>query len=229
MRRLVVILLLLIISVWCGVEMARHPGYVLVVYQPWMIQMPLWFALIMLLIILGLCYIFLGGLDRLQFWWFRLWNYLHRRREQRSYSQTQRGLLALIEGHWHQAERLLLASAKQNKESLINYLFAAKAAQEQHADDRCARYLQKAHRIAPDAEMAIGLMQAELAISNARFEHALATLNHLHPLSPKHPRVLQLLEKVYVHTGDWQHLRLLLPYLRKAKVLSAAQADMFEK
>ena len=53
MRRLILFLLFLIASVSFGLVVVRHPGYLLVVYQPWMVQMPLWFA------ILGLFYHFL--------------------------------------------------------------------------------------------------------------------------------------------------------------------------
>ena len=45
MRRLIILLLFLVLSVWFGLTFLRHPGYMLVVYQPWMVQMPLWFAL----------------------------------------------------------------------------------------------------------------------------------------------------------------------------------------
>jgi uncharacterized protein HemY len=57
MRRLIIILLFLIASVWCGVLAIKHPGFLLIVYQPWMVQMPLWFAFISFLIFFGLCYI----------------------------------------------------------------------------------------------------------------------------------------------------------------------------
>ena len=44
MRGLIIFLVLLVASVWLGMEVGRHPGYLLVVYQPWMVQMPIWFA-----------------------------------------------------------------------------------------------------------------------------------------------------------------------------------------
>ena len=88
--------------------------------------------------------------------WFRF------RREHQLYSKTQLGLAALIEGRWKKAERLLLAGANKTIEPLINYLAAAKAAQEQGAHDRRDLYIHKAYQLVPHAELAIGLMQAEL-------------------------------------------------------------------
>lgn len=229
MRRLIIILLFLIASVWCGILAIRHPGFLLIVYQPYMIQMPLWFASISFLIFFGLFYILIDSIDRMGFLWFRLKNWLHLRREHQSYSKTQQGLAALIEGRFKKAERLLLAGINLSIDPLINYLSAARAAQEQGASDRRDRYIQKAYASAPKANLAIGLTQAELEIDQGQFEQAMATLTHLQQLSPRHPRVLKLLEKVYVHLADWKSLQALLPSLRKAKVLSTEDYIIFEK
>ncbi|RDI38372.1 heme biosynthesis HemY N-terminal domain-containing protein [Aquicella lusitana] len=229
MRRLILFLLFLIASVWVGIKLIHNPGYLLMVYQPWMIQMPLWFALLSLIIVFILFYLLIDSIDRLQFLWFRMKNWLRLRREHRSYSKTQQGLVKLIEGRWKKAENLLLSGATQSLEPLMNYLGAAKAAHELGAYDRRDRYIQKAYHLAPEADLAIGLTQAELALAQDQLEQAQATLNHLRQLSPHHPRILQLLEKVYVRLADWQNLLALLPALRKAKVLNAEQAVLFEK
>lgn len=229
MRRLIIILLFLIASVWIGLEVVRHPGFLLVVYQPWTIEMPLWFALLTIVIIFFLFYLLLTCIDWFQFTWYRFKNWLHYRREHKSYSKTHRGLITLIEGRWAQAERLLVAGASQSIEPLVNYLGAAKAAHEQGAYDRRDSYLQKAHRVAPHAEIAIGLTKAELQFAEDHLEEAVATLNHVRQLAPRHPYMLKLLEKVYVRLSDWKNLLTLLPSLYKAKLLNAEQTEQFEK
>jgi HemY protein len=229
MRRLIIILLFLIVSVWLGVEVVRHPGYMLLVYQPWMVQMPLWFAALSLLIIFGLFYILIDCIDRLSFLWFRIKNWLHIRREHKSYSKTQQGLASLIEGRWKKAEKLLIAGVSQSFEPLINYLAAARTAHEQSAFERRDQYIKNAYEAAPDAKLAIGLTQAELEVKQDKLEQATATLNHLRQQSPRHPRVLKLLEKIYVRLADWEHLKELLPSMRKAKMLTAKEYELFEK
>lgn len=229
MWRLFIFLLILVASVWFGLEVVRHPGYLLLVYQPWMVQMPLWFALLGLLLVFGLFYILIDSIDRVQFLWFRIKNWLRIHREHRSYSKTQHGLALLIEGRWKKAEKLLLAGVNQSVEPLMNYLGAAKAAQELGADDRRDSYIQKAYQVEPGADLAIGLTQAELQLEKHQFEQAIATLNHLQQKSPRHPRVLKLLEKAYVHLADWKNLEALVPSMRKAKILTAQQSDLFEK
>lgn len=229
MRRLVILLLFLVLSVWFGLTFLRHPGYMLVVYQPWMVQMPLWFALIGSFIIFGLLYIVIDCIDQVGFLWYRLKNWFRMRREKKFYSKTQQGLTSLIEARWKSAEKLLLAGANQSAEPLINYLAAAKAASQLGANDRAEKYIKQAYYIAPTAALAVGLTQAELQIKQEHFSEAAATLMRLHQLSPRHARVLKLLERVYVHLGYWAQLRDLLPALRKAKVLNNQQAELFEK
>jgi len=229
MRRLIIFLLFLVASVWLGVELVRHPGFLLIVYQPWMMQMPLWFALLSFILFLGLFYLFIASIDRLGFLWYRLKNWHHLRREHQSYTKTQQGLCALIEGRFKKAEGLLLNGVNQSIEPLINYLAAAKASHEQGAYDRRDNYIQKAFQIAPKEEMSIGLTQAELELKQDRFEQAQATLNHLRQISPRHPRVLKLLEKVYVRLADWKNLQGILPSMRKAKVITSAEYELFEK
>lgn len=229
MSRLVTLLIFLVLSVWFGLTVFQHPGFVFISYQPWMIQMPFWFAILALFVIFGFFYLSLNCVERLQFWWFRVKSWFQFRRVQKSYSKTQHGLALLIEARWAKAEKLLLAGANQSAEPLMNYLGAARAAQEQGMFDRRSTYLKKAYQIAPDAELAIGLTQAELEIEHGEFTKALGTLNHLKDISPKHPRVLKLLEKVYVHDHDWQNLLKLLPLLRKSGALLPEQEAKLEK
>lgn len=229
MRRLIVLLIFLVTSVWLGLTVLKHPGFVFVVYQPWMIQMPLWVALIGFIIIFGTFYALIDSVDQVQLWWFRLKNWMRWRREHRAYSKTQHGLALLIEGRWAKAEKLLLGGVKKSIDPLMNYLGAARAAQAQQALDRRDQYLREAHLAAPNAELAIGLTKAELQLEQHQLEQAAATLSRLLVLSPKHPRVLALAEKVYIHLGDWKALQALLPKLRRSRLLSSEQVQLFEK
>lgn len=229
MWRLIMFLLFLVASVWLGLEVAHHPGYLLVVYQPWMVQMPLWFALLALIIVFGFLYVLIHCIDSIQWMWFRLKNWLRFRSEHKSYSQTQHGLAMLIEGRWRKAERLLKAGVNQSIEPLMNYLGAAKAAQEQGAGARRDEYIQKAYQAAPNAALAIGLTEAELEIEQNQLVQATAILNRLRQQEAYHPRILKLLEKIYVQQADWKNLHQLLPSMKKAKIINAEQLEVFEK
>ena len=75
MRSLIIFLFFLVLSVWLGLQAERHPGYLLLVYHHWMIQMPLWFVLISVIVIFALFYLLIDSIDRCQFLWFRLQNW----------------------------------------------------------------------------------------------------------------------------------------------------------
>src|SRR5690606_34064204 len=117
----------------------------------------------------------------------------------------------LIEGRFRKAEKLLLAGVKRSIEPLMNYLAAAKAAQEQKEFARRDAYIRKAYVVEPKAELVISLTAAELRFENHELQEALIILNRLRESHPRHPRVLTLLEKIYIRMGDFEGLRQLLP------------------
>lgn len=131
----------------------------------------------------------------------------------------EHGLIELAEGRFDKAEKLLLHKVSHNENALLCYLSAARAAQKQGAHDRRDEYLRKAHKSKPTADIAIGLTQAELQFSHGQYEQALANLNNLHTLSPKHAYVLYLLAKTHNKLHEWDKLRKLIPQLHKSNAL----------
>lgn len=228
MRRFIWFLLILSLSVWIGLKIAKDPGVALFVYRQWSIEMPLWFALGSIIAILFLGYFFLRFFDNITSAFQHWGNWLRWRRKNKAYSKTNRGLVELIEGHWKISEYYLLEGVAQSDAPLINYLAAAKAAHEQRAFERRDAYLRKAHHFAPHAEVAIGLTQANLQLEQGQLESALAILNHLCSIAPRHDAVIKLLERVYIHLGDWKNLLNLLPVLRETKIIAKEYLDKLE-
>jgi HemY protein len=223
MRRFLVFLFILIVSVYAGLKLAHDPGMALFTYQNWSLETPLWAAAIVLLIFSYFIFLLAHFASSLGFSLYRWRNWLRWRRSHKSYDKTNFGLVELIEGEWHSAENYLLRGIQQSESPLINYLAAAKAAHEQGAYARRDAYLLKAGDLAPQAEVAIGLTQAQLQLNQGQLEQALATLNRLRSLAPKHKLVLKLLERLYIHLGDWRALLKLLPNLRKVKLINDEQ------
>jgi len=132
----------------------------------------------------------------------------------------------MSEGRFEQAEKILIKHASASDTSLLNYLMAARSAQQQAAYDRRDDYLRMAHKATPSADIAIGLTQAELQLSHKQFEQALATLNHLSTVSPKHGYVKKLLARVYRQLNDWDNLG---PVLKEVRKLKALDEDTLEE
>jgi len=229
MWRFIWLLIILIASVWLGLQIAKDPGLAFFSYKEWSVEMPLWFATVLFIAILLIMHFITKFIDNMSGLVYRFKSWLQWRRKHNAYSKTNRGLMELIEGRYKNAEHDLLEGLSQSDAALVNYLALAKAAHEQGAFDRRDTYLRKAHASAPDADIVIGLTQAKLQINQGQLEQALATLKHLKSLAPKHALVLKLLERVYIHLGDWQSLLELIPSLYKASVIDREQSIMLEK
>jgi HemY protein len=139
---------------------------------------------------------------------------------EKAHHSLELGLIELSEGRFAKAEKLLLQKVEHNENALFAYLAAARAAQHQGAHDRRDDYIRRAHQSTPDADIAIGLTQAEMQMEHNQVEQALATLNHLNVLSPQHPYVLKLLAETHRMLADWENLRELLPDVKKTGALS---------
>lgn len=229
MKKFIFGILILIASVWLGLKMAEDPGLAFFSYRDWSVEMPLWFAILSFIILVVVLYFVLRLFDSIDASFYRWRNWLRWRRKNKSYSKTNRGLIELIEGHWRVSENYLLEGIDQSDAPLINYLAAAKAAHERKAYDKRDLYLRKAHDIAPNAEVAIGLTQAKLQFEQGQLEQSLATLNRLRHLAPLHPLVLRMIEKLFIRLADWPALLKLIPSLRKAKLFTTEQVDKLEQ
>ena len=142
----------------------------------------------------------------------------HSQQAKKARKISLQGLVHLAQGQWKKAERLLTKAVKNSDMPLLNYLSAAKAAQKQNAPERRDQYLALAHKSMPDADFSVRLTQAELQFAYGQNEQALATLVHLHTLSPKHTHIMVLLSQIYQQLKSWDDLRKLLPQLHKHKV-----------
>ena len=204
-------------------------GYLFIDYRDWQLETSVTFAISIIIILFILFYFairILSGTLKLP---IHLAHWQQHRRAEHIRHATHQGLIALTEGRWKQAERYLGRYASGSEAPLLNYLGAARAAQKLGSSTRRDRYLAAAARSMPDAELAVGLTQVEVQVSNQQTEQALATLRHLHAIAPKHEHVLSLLKKIYLQLKSWDDLMALLPKLRQQKVFSTDELDTLEK
>lgn len=229
MRYLIFALILLLLSVFFGIEIAKTNNYILIVYGSWIIETTLWMAVIVLaalFIVLYILFRLIGKATRVGSR-YRAWKNF--RRDQKARILTDRGLCELAEGYWNKAEETLVKAAQLNKRPLIDYLAAAKAAQAQNAFDRRDNYLRQAHSTDHDTRIAVGLTQAQLQIEGKQWEQALATLQHLDTLEPNHAHTLKLLATVYVELREWGKCQKLLTPIKKLRALPEKEYLQLER
>lgn len=222
--RLWTLILVLFLATIAGIYIRQDPGYVLFAYRDWTMEMPLWLSAVLFILLLSLALFTLWILNtvfqsgyRVKGWWFKHKQNLARR-------NTTRGLLELTEGHWLKAERYLRDAARFSDAPVINYLSAAKAAEESGAPDRRDRYLQLAYDLSGSSDVAVRLTEAQLRFKQGDMAQSIHTLQNLQAEQPKHPQVLRLLCTIYEATQDWQALYNLLPSLRKANIFPSKES-----
>jgi HemY protein len=211
--------LALVAAVVVAVLALPDPGYVLIGYGDWSVETTL--------VMLAAGLLLLYGAVRLLVYLRRapggLLGWERQRRARRCREALNRGLIELAEGRWADAERQLKRHARNSDSPLVAYLAAARAAQLGGASDRRDQYLRLAHEQTPEAELAVGLSQAELQMAAGQLEQALATLRHLHALAPRHTHVLKLLGELYQRLGEWNELKGLIPELRRRHIIDDAE------
>ncbi|OCH98179.1 protoporphyrinogen oxidase [Legionella jamestowniensis] len=220
MIRILIIFLVLLVSVWIGVQLNRDPGYLLIAINHWTVETNLWVAILGLILAFFLLHTLLLLVSKITTIPEAYRNWQSKRRQQKAQAKTQKGFIEFSEGHWAQARNHLIKALPDTDSPLLNYLTAARAAQEMGDHSLRDDYLREAQQSMPDAKIAVELTQAQLQLANKQWEQALATLRHLQDLAPNHPYVLKLLVRLYKEVKDWQPLIALLPALKKNHVFS---------
>ena len=222
------IFLILLVSVWLGAHLQHDPGYVLIAINHWTVETTLWVGGALLIIafvglhLLLLLLSWLGGRPRS----WRRWK--AKRRARASQMKTRQGLIEFSEGHWQRAKNYLIKALPDADTPLLNYLTAARAAQEMGDNQMRDNFLRDAQQCMPEAKIAVELTQAQLQLANRQWEQALATLRHLKDIAPQHPYVLRLLAFLYQEVKDWSQLIALLPDLKRNQVVTGSAYDALQ-
>lgn len=229
MRLLLGILAVLFAAAALSLLLMEDPGYLLVGYGQWTLETSVAVAVIVLVVGFLTLYYLLRTAANVRSMPRRFQRWRQLKRGERARRLLSQGLVELAEGNWAAAEKHLLRHVEDSDTKLLNYLGAARAAQQRGDSERRDVYLQQAHHSMPEADVAVGLTQADLQLAQGQLEQALATATHLKQVAPRHGHVLKLLAKLYRELRDWERLYELLPELRKREVLDERQLRRLER
>ena len=223
MRLLIATLVVLLLAVGIATAALDSTGYVVLSYRDYVVETSFTLFVGAIVLTVVVLYVLLRLAVRLWGMPRSLGRWARARRVRKAEGSLAKGFLAMAEGNWHRAEQLLVRHAADSPVPLMHYLGAAQAAQRQNALERRDTYLRLAHETGPQAELAVGLAQAELQLRQQQPEQALATLTRLQGMKPGHSQVLRLLTQLYGELGEWGQLVKLLPDLKRHKVLDDAE------
>lgn len=229
MMRIIFAFIILLASVFIGIQLKEDPGYVLIAINHWTIETTLSVTLIGLLLLFIFIHLFLQLCNYVVTMPRTISQWNSRRLAHKAQATTRQGLIEYSEGYWQKARNHLIQALPNTDTPLLNYLTAARAAQKMGDSQLRDHYLREAQQSMPEAKIAVELTQAQLQLANHQWEQALATLRHLQDLAPRHPYVLKLLMKLYEQVRDWQQLIVLLPDLKKNQVISATAFEQLQQ
>ena len=223
MRLLITTLIALFIAVALGFFIKHDPGLVVIKYSGTTVQTPFSvFVLGLLLIVIALFFLvaFTRGLIRLPKG-FQRWR--KHRRYRHSEKFLSKAMLSMVEGNWKRAEDSFRKGAAFSANPMVNYLGAARAAQQLGILQRRDHYLRLAHDFSPDSTSAVSLTQAELQLSEKQTEQAYATLKLLDSEQPDLAQVKLMLLDASAELKDWKQVLELLEKVERKGLLPIEQ------
>jgi len=214
MRKLITIFIVIGITLVAALVtpwLMDDPGYVYMRFGGYEVEMRfiVAFGLVVLLIFLFWLVVFLLRLPK---------KTLRSFSSNRSRKSFAKGLLALSEGKWKQAERLLLISTKNSPTPELGYMAAARAAIAQNKIKQAFVYLDDAENNT-DNPLTVDLTRCELWVKTAENDKAINLLNRILKSYPNNPRALHLMAQVSQNAEQWQLLREILPKVRKLGIM----------
>lgn len=182
------------------------PGFVVLSYGSKLVRLS--FVLFVILLLLGgialwLLVWLLGHVIALR---TRVAGWRRQRRRARARDALERGYRALADGDFVLAEKQFRRGIDVEASEPLLYLGAARAAEARQDPIQRDTWLTKARETIPQAELAIGLRQAAIALDAGETLQARTILDRLRNLEPKNPEVLRLLRACCVAAGDWDEL-----------------------
>jgi len=223
--------LLITVAVVTGITLLAiaDRGYVLINIWHYTIES----TVVTWIIVLGIVFTLLHYTIRVTGNFLRMPRDMRKWREQRRQQSANKalleGMVKLAEGNWKAAEKQVLKHSSDSQVPMLNYIAAARAAHELHANERRDQYLKMASQHAGDTDISVKLTQAELHMNRDQQEQALASLRVLQQANPQHRAVLKALSQLYRDIGDWESLIALFPQLKKQKVYNSEILHDLEK
>ena len=216
---LIVVLLLLAVAV-AAQFLAADPGYVLLLFQGWVVEMtvPILLALLVLLLVVA------GLLRRVRQAPRLVAERAAKASARRTGRRVARGLIALASGRVARAERLLARAAGRSKAPILQYLAAARLAHASGDGERRDHWFALAEKAQPEARDAISLERAELHMRAGEQAAAMRYLAEILERAPRHLQALRLAIPLNMKRGEWAEASRRLKALRKHGQSAAAEA-----
>lgn len=221
MRYAIILLLIAAGLTVGGTLLSRHEGYVEIGLSNGTYQMPLWYFIVALVVVVALSLVavkLLWSVIRIP---AGLKKFGKNRRAEKSNVLLQKGLLAMGKGQWKQAEKVLAKGAnvsyQAKRDPSIFLTMAAEAAQRQGVEVRRDQYLLEAHQLAAEGvnTLATSLSEAKLHLDAGEPQKALAVLKDQTGQHRHNAKLQEIATEAYRQLDRYDEIWALLPALKK--------------
>lgn len=220
-RSLIILLVVIVLAGYLGTLIARDPGYVLVTYDGYSLQTSLWVLLGLLTgLSLGV-YLLVRAFKMLQRSGGMYQGWRAERETARASQLTEKGLVLLAEGEFERARKFLDSGADNNKSRGLNYLAAARAANNTGDHESRETYLRLSEEADGNLARARGVVTAELALARNDPDAALDALKEI----KQNRHVASLKQKALRQRNNWQDMMAALPELRQFDAAMASEME----
>jgi HemY protein len=227
MRWLISLLIVAVLAVALAMAGRYDPGYVVLVYPPWRMEISFISFVLMLvaLVVSGVVLLRLAVLT------LNLPSIVRAQRERRAAKRRDEnfvgGLRAYTEYRYQDAEQSLGQWQGDDPRLGLARVLAARAAQEMRALPQRERHLQEATE--HGAELAAQLFEAEARLDAKDAAAALAAISRAKDIAPQHTALLRLELKARQMTGQWDEVERLLDALMRSNALEPGVATQMRR
>lgn len=229
MRWLFWILLTLALAIGVSMVLGNNEGYVLIVRQPYRLELSLNFLLIMIVLAFVSLHLMLRLVHYIQRLPASVRTYKETKRLKDGHAALLQSLHAITEGHYAAAEKSAARALDLGEDPALSALIAARASHKMHQKGQRDYYLAEAERLAPHAAVARLLTQAELLLDDRQYSHALEVLHQLEKIEPRHIGALLLELKVQLRLEQWEKVLSVLQHLEKYDGIASWQAREYRQ
>lgn len=227
MRWLISLLIIVVLAVGLAMAGRYDPGYVVLVYPPWRMEISF---ISFVLMLVGLV---VGGivLLRLTLLTLNLPSIVREKREQMAAVKRDEnfagGLKAYTEYRYQDAEQALGQWQGDDTRAGIARVLAARAAQDMRAVAQRERHVREATEYG--AELAAQLFEAETLLDLKDATGALVAIQSAKAIAPQHTALLRLELKARQMNGQWDEVDKLLDALTRSNALEPATVTQLRR
>jgi len=203
-------------------------GYVLFILPPYRVEVTMLFFGVALAVAFILFYVVFRLLSHTLSLPAYVRAYRARRRRERAHAALAAALQAFYEGRYARAEKEASIAFETGSSRGVAALLAARAAHQMRDFHGRDQWLERAQGAGRDAQAAVLVSRAELALEDRDFAAARDALRNLQDAGPKQIATARMLLRAERGAGDWDQVLRLANQLGKKDAIAPALAEEYK-